>query len=428
MKNLKWIYYITKRFSRVDGKTRSAVTSVMPALGIGFGVMALIVVMAVMNGFQRGSIDALLEISSYHIRVTPSDIFNKENFLTKAKDVNNVKSVYPFYEAQGLVVGRHGSQSAALFRAVPDNIKEIDSGFNKEVKMYLGDFDLSLDNSIVLGWKLAENLNVRPGDKINILALSGGSDVDLFSDNREFLVTGIFSCGYSEINNLFAFVPLKVGETLFGKDAQIIYGIKVLNTDNEMPVIQNLINIDSNGKYESWRSFNKTFYGALRIEKNVLMLMVVLIFIVVGVNIFNGMRRMVYERREEICVLSALGGSQKNIQKIFILRGFIIGISGALPGLLLGLLLSVRIDAVFTLIANVTYYAQYIFTKIFSPSNLAYVRQNSVYLFYARIPARPFFSEAVFITLFGIFSAIFSAWIASKKTLNLKIAEVLRDE
>ena len=87
MKNLKWIYYITKRFSRVDGKTRSAVTSVMPALGIGFGVMALIVVMAVMNGFQRGSIDALLEISSYHIRVTPSDIFNKENFLTKAKDV-----------------------------------------------------------------------------------------------------------------------------------------------------------------------------------------------------------------------------------------------------------------------------------------------------------------------------------------------------
>ena len=131
MKNLKWIYYITKRFSRVDGKTRSAVTSVMPALGIGFGVMALIVVMAVMNGFQRGSIDALLEISSYHIRVTPSDIFNKEIFLTNAKDVNNVKSVYPFYEAQGLVVGRHGSQSAALFRAVPDNIKEIDSGLSK---------------------------------------------------------------------------------------------------------------------------------------------------------------------------------------------------------------------------------------------------------------------------------------------------------
>lgn len=428
MKNIKWIYYVTKRFSRVDGKSRSAVTSIMPAIGIGFGVMALIVVMAVMNGFQRGSIDALIEISSFHIRGTPQENFNEELFYETAENINNVESITPFLEAQGLVVGRGGSQSAALFRALPENIKDYDKGFDNEVNMYLGDFDLSLENSVVLGWKLAENLGVRPGDKINILALSGGADVDLFSDNRELLVTGIFSCGYTEINTLFAFVSLNTGKKLFGKDASVVYGLKVSNSDNEMSVINELNKKDNNILYESWRSFNKSFYGALRIEKNVLMLMVVLIFIVVGVNIFNGMRRMVYERREEICVLSALGGSSKNIQKIFILRGMLIGLLGALPGLLFGLLLSVRIDAVFTLIGNITYYAQYFFTKLFSPENLAYVRQNSVYLFYARIPARPFLSEAIFITLFGIFSAVFSAWMASRKTLNLNIAEVLRDE
>ncbi|NLM01560.1 MAG: ABC transporter permease [Treponema sp.] len=400
----------------------------MPAIGIGFGVLALIVVMAVMNGFQMGSINSLLEISSYHIRVTPKENFNSEFFLQKIINNPQIKSITPFYEAQGLLVGKYGKQSASILRAVPNDVRKTDKNFTKEVSMYLGDFDLTLDNTIVLGWKLAENLGVRPGDMINILALSGGSDVDLFSDNRNFLVTGIFSCGYAEINNLFAFVSLESGKKHFGKDAQCIYGIKIEDKEKEIRTMQQLTKIDSNAKYETWKNFNKSFYSALRIEKNVLMLMVILIFLVVGINIFNGMRRMVFERREEICVLSALGARAKDIQRIFILRGFIIGFSGALPGLLFGLLLSVRIDAVFTIIAKLSYFSQYFFTMIFSPQNIIYVRENSVFLFYARIPARPFFSEAVFITLFGIFSSVFASWIASRKTLNLNIAEVLRDE
>ncbi len=429
MKSLHWIYYVTKRFSRVENKSRSAVTSVMPALGIGFGVMALIVIMSVMNGFQRGSIDSLIELSSYHIRLTPQNSsFNEEDFLSAAESLKNVESVTPFYEAQGLLSGKQGSQSAALLRCVPPEVKQYDKGFDKQLRMYLGTFNLEGENNIVLGWKLAQALGVRPGDKINILALSGGSEVDLFSDDRVFLVTGVFTSGYSEINQLFAFIPFETGKKLLGKSAQCIYGIKADDADNETGIIKVLNNSVKNAKIESWRNFNRTFYGALRIEKNVLMMLVILIFLVVGVNIFNGMRRMVFERREEICVLSALGAHPKDIQKIFILRGFLIGFCGAIPGLLLGLLLSVRIDAVFTLIADVTFWAQYIFTRIFSPQNLAYVRQNSTYLFYAKIPARVFFGEVVFITLFGIFSAIFASWIASRKTLKLSVAEVLRDE
>lgn len=429
MKSLRWIYYVTKRFSRVENKGRSAVTSIMPALGIGFGVMALIVIMSVMNGFQRGSIDSLIELSSYHIRVTPENQdFDEEDFLRITEPVKNVESVTPFYEAQGLLSGKGGSQSAALIRALPPEVKKYDKGFDRQLRMYLGSFDLEGENNIILGWKLAQSLGVRPGDTINILALSGGSDVDLFSDDRLFLVTGVFTSGYSEINQLFAFIPFETGKRLLGKEADCLYGIKVEDSENEAGLIKLLKNSLKNAKVESWRNFNRTFYGALRIEKNVLMMLVILIFLVVGVNIFNGMRRMVFERREEICVLSALGAHPKDVQKIFILRGFLIGFCGAIPGLLLGLLLSVRIDAVFTFIADVTYWAQYIVTRIFSPQNLAYVRQNSTYLFYAKIPARVFFGEVVFITLFGIFSAVFASWIASRKTLKLSVAEVLRDE
>lgn len=428
MKNLKWIYFIARRFSSIDRRSRSSTTSVMPSIGIGLGVMALIVIMSVMNGFQMGSIDSIVELSSWHIRVTPKEGFDYDKFELSALSLNQVKSVTPFYEAQGLLVGRSGQQSAALIRAIPPDIDMSDEGFKRELRMYMGTFDLNMKNTVVLGWSLAQSLGVGLGDKINILALSGNSDVDLFSDDRQCMVTGIFACGYSEINSLYAFIPYETGKAFLGDEARHVYGIKVSDKNNEMRVLNQISKIEPNATYESWRSFNRSFYGALRIEKNVLMMLVILIFLVVGVNIFNGMRRMVFERKEEICVLSALGGSGKNIQRIFISKGFLIGVCGAIPGLILGLLLSVRIDAVFTLIGNVTYYAQLFFTMLFTPENAAYVRQNSVYLFYARIPARVFFAETVYITLFGIFAAVFAAWIASRKTLTLSIAEVLRDE
>ena len=267
MKSLRWIYYVTKRFSRVENKGRSAVTSIMPALGIGFGVMALIVIMSVMNGFQRGSIDSLIELSSYHIRVTPENQdFDEEDFLRITEPVKNVESVTPFYEAQGLLSGKGGSQSAALIRALPPEVKKYDKGFDRQLRMYLGSFDLEGENNIILGWKLAQSLGVRPGDTINILALSGGSDVDLFSDDRLFLVTGVFTSGYSEINQLFAFIPFETGKRLLGKEADCLYGIKVEDSENEAGLIKLLKNSLKNAKVESWRNFNRTFYGAFLTE------------------------------------------------------------------------------------------------------------------------------------------------------------------
>jgi len=137
---------------------------------------------------------------------------------------------------------------------------------------------------------------------------------------------------------------------------------------------------------------------------------------------------MVYERREEICVLSALGSSSGSIQLIFIMQGLLIGLSGSIPGLLLGLLISVKIDAVFILISKISWFFQTITAALFSPGSLASITGNSTYMFYAEIPARVYNREVIFITLFGLLSAVSAAWIASTKVLSFKIAEVLRDE
>ena len=153
-----------------------------------------------------------------------------------------------------------------------------------------------------------------------------------------------------------------------------------------------------------------------------------LIFIVVGVNIFNGMRRMVFERREEICVLRALGADAKSIKQVFVVQGLSVGLYGAIPGLILGLLLCVRMDVVFTLIGYISYGVQYFFTMIFNPSYAPYLSQNLIYLQYASIPAKVNFIEVFYITMFGVISAVVSSWIASRKIMQFQVSEVLRDE
>ncbi len=426
---MNWIFFISRRFAKVDRSGRSAITGFLASLCICIGVMTLIVVISVMNGFQMGFIDSIMEISSAHIRVTSTEVFDEDKFLNFCRDSSNeIISVEPFYEAQTLMASESGRQSAALIRAVSPNIMESDSGFAKEIRMVSGSFFLGLADSIVLGNELARNLGVRIGDTVNLLALSGGSDVDLISDDRLFVVEGIFVCGYADINASYAFIPLETGKTLFGKRASKMYNLKIKNSEADSRVIYNIEQNLDGVKSESWRSYNRSFFGALRIEKNLLMMLVLLIFVVVGVNIFNGMRRMVFERREEIAVLSALGGKKKQVQLIFTIRGLITGLFGAIPGLILGLLLCFNMDSVFSIISKITYFFQYLTMLLTNPSMAPFVRENPMYQVYARIPARIIPGEVIFITLFGVFSSLIASWIASRRIQSISVAEVLHDE
>ena len=426
---MNWIFFVSRRFAKVDRSGRSAVTGFLASLSICFGVMTLIVTVSVMNGFQMGFIDSIMEISSAHIRVTAPQDFDQQAFEQQCfRPELGVVAVEPMYEAQSLLASSTGHQAASLIRAVSPDIIYTDAGFNREVKMISGEFDVSRPGYIVLGSQLARQLGLRVGSTVNMLALSGGSDVDLISDNRVFVVSGIFSCGYAEINNSYSFISLDAGQQFFGKDATKLFALKLADSEKDMQVIYQLEKALPGLQTESWRSYNRSFFGALKVEKNLLMMLVFMIFVVVGVNIFNGMRRMVFERRAEIAVLSALGGRKRQVQLIFILRGLLTGLGGAIPGLLLGMLLCVQMDVIFSLIAKMSYWIQYLFTMATNPAMAMFVRENTMYQVYASIPARMFPAEITFITIFGVFSALAASWVASRKVLAMTLSEVLHDE
>ena len=441
--SLRWISAVSRRFARVDRKGRSAVTSALATLGICFGVMTLTVVMSVMNGFQMSFIDSILEVSSYHLRATEIPEDKEEELLAACKANKQIRSCVPFYESQVLMTGDKGGAVAVNVRAADEAIYFEDEGFRRELKMLSGSFDFSDPDSIIIGSSLARNLGVRTGSTVNLLVMSGGSDVELFSSDRVFTVRGIFTTGYSEINSGYAFVGTEAASRYFGSSAKKIWGIKLNKYDDDLKAITGLRNqLDwlnssvsssasasmSGPQIQSWRNFNRTFFGALRIEKNMLLLLVALIFVVVAINIYNGMRRLVFERRTEIAVLSALGARKGGIKSIFIMRGFIMGTAGALAGVLLGIIISLNTDIVFTAAAKLMYGIQYLVTAITDRQNLQYVQVNSSYNLYASIPARIFPGEVVAITLFGIFSPLIASWAASRNVLKMTVSEVLHNE
>lgn len=423
-----WIQVISQRFARIDRKGRSKVTSVLATLGICLGVTTLIVVMSVMNGFQFSFIDSILELSSYHVQVKDIDISESKKLEQFCYDNKYISSVSPFLEAQTLMTSEFNKESAAIIRAVPEDLYFKDDGFASQIVFRSGFFDLEEENTIILGSALARELNVTVGDTVCLFVLSGSNSVDLFSSDRSFTVTGIFSCGYSEINSSYCYINIKDGYKYFGDDIKTYYGIKLLNNENDAHVISLLKKEFPKYNFSSWREYNKSFFGALRIEKNMMLLLIAIIFIVVGINIYNGMRRLVFERKNEIAILSAVGAKKNHIKSIFIFRGFSIGFIGAFFGAVLGILICKNTDVIFLTLSKIMYYLQYAVTYITNSENLIYLRENSTYAIYASIPAKMYFSEIFFIILFGICSPLFASWAASKHIFKLTVSEVLQNE
>ena len=424
----RWIFDVSRRFASVDRKSRSSATSFLAVLVICFGVMSLVTVVSVMNGFQMSFVNAIMELSSFHIRVSKSDSQTEADFLNFCADSKEIRCVSPFYESQALLVGNKSKESAGIIRGVDARTCEFDEGFAREIKIVSGSFDLSSADSIVLGSYLAQSLGVTTGNTVNLLALSGGKDVELLSQNRQFKVTGIFECGYYDINQGYAFVSLEAARMYFGEDAPVFYGIKIRRPQNDGFVSAAIKSRFPDAAVQSWREYNRTFFGALRVEKNILMMLVFLIFVVVAVNIYNGMRRLVFERSQEIAALSALGGTSFQIKAIFVVRGFLTGAAGTVIGVVLGIFISLNIRSVFLGVSHCLYWLELFFTSVFSPENAAFVTENQMYAIYASIPARIIPSEVLLISLFGVLSPLLASALASRSVLKLKIAEVLHNE
>jgi lipoprotein-releasing system permease protein len=444
----RWIGFVAARYVSIGRRNRSAPSSVFAVLGIFTGVLALTVILAVMNGFQLGFIESIVEISSYHVRVDPlPDTAEGRVLADKIGRLPGVVSAVPFREIQGIIRGNRDTQQAAVVRGVPPQVLDMDTGMAEKLEFTSGAFILDGDNPVVLGVELARHLGVRVGDEITLISLAGlfpgASPEGAEEGDYRFTVTGIFRSGFYEYDLGWAFISGDAAGTI-GGGAPLSLGIKFRGRwqdERGMEAIRRLeeyrVLREQAGTeiLRSWRDYNRAFFGALRTEKLLMFTLVGLIFIVVGLNIFQAQRRSVLERREEIGLLRALGGGGRAVRFIFVWDGFIIGFTGAALGMAAGLLIAGNINAFFSLLEGAVNFFIGLLNRLaalFDKSGSVMGENFAVFspaVFYIKeIPSRVIPHEAVLIFLFGLFSSLLAAWFASGRVSRTNPAEVLRYE
>jgi len=203
----RWIGFVAGRY--VSKGRRNSPTPVFSVLGIATGVLALTVIIAVMNGFQLGFIESILEISSCHVRVEGLKSADA-GLIDKLRSVPGVLSVLPFEEINVLLRGRSTGPRGALIRGVPPGALALDIGLASRLEMEDGLFDLNDPFSIVLGGELARHLFIDAGDEISLLSITGGIREE--ESGHTYTVSGVFRSGFYEYDLGWAFINIDTAD------------------------------------------------------------------------------------------------------------------------------------------------------------------------------------------------------------------------
>ncbi|MCG8453550.1 MAG: ABC transporter permease [Spirochaetales bacterium] len=338
MKNL-WVPWVSNRFLTGRRGGRGRLVFLFAVILIGAGVATLNTILAVMNGLQQNYIRSIMEMGSYHMRLYPGEDGLPTEWNDFFETHPDVLTTFPFREGQTMLSGDRPRPAGALVRGLPEDILRQDEGMKPYLRMLDGNFQLS-GNRVVLGTYLARNLGVFAGDTITALDLGGSG----YSPSEvELVVAGIFSCGYNQYDATMAFVSLDTLEGFFG-EAPSSLAVKLQNPERVDRLAQDLHEELPDTSFSTWKIDNRSFFGALRTEKVMMMLLLALIFVVVAVNIDHSLRRMAKERAEDLSLLKAFGASPRDVHRLFLRHGLVIGGSGAALGSLFGVLIGEHMD------------------------------------------------------------------------------------
>jgi lipoprotein-releasing system permease protein len=436
---------IAARYFRTKRRDTGNASSLLSVAGIAIGVMTLTVVLAVMNGFQLGFIDNIVEISSYHFQIHADPAGMREGAapeldagrVTNIRSVSGVTAVVPFVERQALVEGVFQRPRACTVRAVPPELFSLDPVQAGMLSLRDGAFSLSDPRSLVIGSELAAAMGARVGDPLSLTSYATGAGGRPSPRRDSFRVSGIFHTGYYDFDTGLVFMSLGAADTLYGAGASLprTWGVKIANRfDDARPLRAVSALLSGTGfSVESWRFYNRSFFDALFMEKLMMMVLIGIIFIVVGFNVYHSLRRSVFERMEEIAVLKAVGVPPRRVQAIFILEGLFIGLAGGAAGLTAGLVLSVNVSGVFSMVEGMVNWVLRLERVLLAPfvsgeTGGSFAIFSPTYFYLAQVPSHVYLREAFLVIFFAVAACTGAAWAASRAISRFRPSEVLRNE
>ncbi|MDE0155710.1 MAG: lipoprotein-releasing ABC transporter permease subunit [Gammaproteobacteria bacterium] len=324
--------------------------SLVSMLGIAVGVLALITVLSVMNGFQQELTGRILAMATH------ADVIHEDGAIDDwraAAGVLNrqdgIVGAAPYFRAEGMLVHEHRVHGVVLRGIDPD--AETTVSLVAE-KMESGEFSALKPGAygMIIGSEAARKLGVMPGDTITLVAPQAGAGAAGFLPRlKRFTVAGIFSAGMHEFDSGLALVHLEDALALFGRAGPA--GLRLKTADvMQAPRISREAVQALPGQYEvmDWTGRHAVFFRALKTEKRVMTLILLLIIAVAAFNVIATLMMVVTDKQADIAVLRTLGAGSRNIMKIFIIQGTVIGLAGILLGVLGGVWLAENINAITT--------------------------------------------------------------------------------
>ena len=334
---------ITFRFLKARKKDGFLnVISIFSFIGISLGVAVLIIVMSVMNGFRSELINKIVGFNS-HITVKTYDSKIEDIKLNNQKLKLISKNIIFSNSGEAIILKNNISKGIVL-RGYKDNeFSKLDIINNDKFK---GNKSLLINNSISIGNELSFAYNLNIGDEISLMSPSGiETIVGSMPKQKTFIITSIFNSGLADFDNNIAFINLNTLEEFFSypvSERNIeIYLNNPNNIESQKAIVQNIFKDEF---VFSWADMNNSLFSALKVERNVMFIILSLIIIVAAFNIISGLTILVKNKTRDIAILKSIGVLNKSIVKIFFLIGVIIGTSATLFGIFLGVTFSIYIE------------------------------------------------------------------------------------
>ena len=320
------------------------IISIFSFLGIMLGVAILIIVMSVMNGFKTELTNKILGLNP-HIVIQPNGFNIDDKYISIIqKNFKNI-SVSKTFSGEGVIIINEQAKGI-IFKGVNDKEKKIKEFLENNIVS--GDVKKFKKNNVFIGSELAFNLDLSEGDKINLMSSAFvATPLGSLPKQENFIVAGIFNTGFIEFDQNIIFLTIDDALSIFDKDAKDqnleIYLKDPLKANKYKKKIEKF---NQNYFIYTWSDLNKSFFSALKVERNVMFIILTLIIIVAAFNIISGLTILIKNKTKEIAILKTLGLSNTSIEKSFFLTGFTIGFFATISGIIIGIIFSSNIEKV----------------------------------------------------------------------------------
>jgi lipoprotein-releasing system permease protein len=389
--------------------------SLVSIIGIILGVMALIIVLSVMNGFEKEVRDRILNMIS-HITVSGYDgkLADWPSVVAKVKKTPEVVGTAPYISAEGMLIYKrevHG----AMFRGVdPALEKTVSRVAEHMVQGKLTTLEPGKFN-IILGQDLALRLGVDVGDKITMVTPSANiTPAGVLPRLKRFTVSGIFKVGFYEYDSAVGLINLDDAARVFRMDGNVTgVQVQVQNLFEVGPVSEKL-----KEKYlmnywvKDWSYYHANWFRAVKMEKTMISLLLFLIILVAAINIVSSLIMVVTDKRSDIAILRTLGAKTQTITRIFVIQGSVIGVAGTLLGTLFGVIISLNLESLYTWLEHVLHQQ---------------LIDGSVYLI-STLPSDLHWDQVLWISAASMLTSILATIIPARRASKTQPAEALRYE